>query len=227
MRVRMFLGLAIAALLTIVLVACGGSGDSAAPTEPEVSDAGAAEGAIPGRTEEQLSGMVLTLDDMPSGWTPSPVGVSSQQDTKYFCGARLEGSPPPTAQASVSFQSNNRELVAQVLEAYPDGQGQEAMARIVDAALTCTGWTDLDVTGAAVDYFSEPVAFPALGDETVAYNAFSDTGIRDRVTIDGVVTLRGDVLSLIIHAIVGPYNLDSAQTEELARLADQKVKGGQ
>lgn len=210
------------ALVTItvgVLSACSGADDNLPKTGS--TDAGSSQ--IAKEEPQLLSNRLISLADLGPEWAVTARGVTQESPDKFFCGIRLDGAPASRTHASVSFQSNDGTIVAQVLESYGDGDGRKVMDKIAEVAASCDGWSDLDASGAPIRYFSSPSEFPVLGQATVAYSAFSDTRLADRVTLEGVVILREDILSLLVHATIGARDVDSEETLDLARLADKKL----
>lgn len=210
------------ALVTVavgVLSACSGTDDNL----PETDSADAGSSQIAKEEPQLLSDFLISLADLGPEWAVTARGVTQETPDKFFCGIRLDEAPASRTHASVSFQSNEGTIVAQVLESYGEGDGRKVMDEIAGVAASCDGWSDLDASGAPIRYFSSPLEFPALGEATVAYSAFSDTRLADRVTLEGVITLRDDILSLLVHATFGARNVNSEETVDLARLADGKL----
>ena len=211
--------IALATITVGVLSACSGTDDNLLKTSSTDADSS----QITAEEPQLLSDLLISLADLGPEWAVTARGVTQESPDKFFCGIRLDDAPASRAHASVSFQSNEGTIVAQVLESYDDGDGRKVMDEIAKVAASCDGWSDLDASGAPISYFSSPLDFPVLGEATVAYSAFSDTRLADRVTLEGVVTLRDDILSLLVHATIGARNVDREETIDLARLADIKL----
>ena len=211
--------IALATITVGVLSACSDADDDLA--KESSTDAGSSQ--ITTEEPQFLSDRLISLADLGPEWAVTARGVTQESPDKFFCGVRLDDAPASRTHASVSFQSNEGTIVAQVLESYDDGDGRRVMDEIAKVAASCDGWSDLDASGAPIRYFSSPLEFPALGEATVAYSAFSDTRLADRVTLQGVVTLRDDILSLLVHGTIGPRNVNSDETLDLARLAHSKL----
>ena len=211
--------IALATIAAGVLSACSGT-DADLPNT-DGTDAGSSQ--IAKEEPQLLSDLLICLEDLGPEWAVTAKGVTQESPDKFFCGVRLDEAPGSRTHASVSFQSNEGTIVAQVLESYDDGDGRRVMDEIAEVAASCDGWSDLDASGAPIRYFSSPLEFPVLGEATVAYSAFSDTRLADRVTLEGVITLRDDILSLLVHGTIGARNVNSEETINLARLADRKL----
>ena len=184
--------------LLLVLVACDTGGGSDA-------------------SEEDLTSALLTVEDMPSGWTID----DNVDDAIQVCNAALfDELIDPDAEAKRHFTTGETgPFLTQHLAAleYED-DAIDGIDRIREA-FGCGEWTD---ASSGTTWTISETTFPDLGDETAAYHV-SSTG-TDGVPTNGtaVVIRDGGVILLVVHVALG--ELDSSVTEELTREAFDKAR---
>jgi hypothetical protein len=202
---------AAACLAAIALTACGGENDQAR-TVPEPTPTAKSTVEAPtssdesGSTDEappvELESMVLTLDDMPSGWTTAPELLSDDgAPGTTFCGIdEAEIDVPDDAGASVDAafkQSDFGPFVFHTVGRLGDaGEATAALDRMLDAASQCSEWTETDDQGVETTWSITPLSFDNVGDDTIAFRLSSDAEGMP-VTVDLVMWNRGPALSVV------------------------------
>ena len=187
-------------VLVLVLVACDTGGGSDA-------------------SDEDLTGALLTVEDMPSRWSIDEEGSS---DTTQVCNAPPLGELiDPDAEAERRFTTGETgPLLTQHLVAleYED-DAMNGIDRIREA-FDCGEWTDSETD---TTWTIAETAFPELGDETAAYR-FSTTGTDNDISTNGnaIVIRDGGVILLVVH--VAPGEIDASVTEEITRTAFDKAE---
>ena len=187
--------------LCLVLVACDtGSGSDA--------------------SEEDLTGALLALEDMPSGWSIDAAGGDDDAVANQFCNvAPLDGLLDADAEAERRFTAGESgPFFTQRLAAMEfASDAEDGMDRIREA-FGCGEWTDAE---ADATWTIAEVSFPDLGDETAAYR-FSTTAGSVTTNGNAVAIREGGVVLLVVHIELG--ELDSGLTEELTRKAFDKAQ---
>ena len=85
-------------------------------------------------------------------------------------------------------------------------------------------WEETDRDGEVTSWRMRAMSFPAIGDDSVAYR-MSATASITAVEVDVVLIRRGDITTALVHiaAGLGSANVDSALTERLACMVDDRM----
>jgi len=226
---------ATACLAAIALMACGGGNDQAR-TVPEPTPSAEPTVEMPTTSDESesameappadLESMVLTLDDMPSGWTTAPEMLSDDEATgTTFCGIdEAEIDVPDEAGASVDAafkQSDFGPFVFHTVGRVGDaGEATAALDRMLNAASQCSEWTETDDQGVETTWSITPLSFDNVGDDTIAFRLSSETEGMP-VTVDMVMWNRGPVLSVV--GLFGIGGTDADLLTELVGIATGRM----
>lgn len=209
----------------LVFTGCGGgAGDDKARTVQPTSTTAAAGEDETTTTEEpdgSLAAAMLTLEDLPAGWTASP--PDADDTTDEFC----EGEDPFTEiqadeEVEASFQQSDvGPFIASFAEQHgSDDEAQEALDLFVDAVNSCGEFTNVEEDGTETIYRFSPLSFPQLGDDTFAAR-LSGTTAFGPITADFVFARDGDRVGGIVNAALGA--MDSSLTEPLMRKVMERL----
>lgn len=235
-----------ALLLVGLLAGCGadggrGTGGSAPPTAPTGSP------AVPGADKvldrAQLERALLTVGDMPTGYSRSSDDsddtVESQQPDD---GVVATVSDPECGRFFQEFQDTGRTvvdpstvaveyeksdlgpLVEHELTAYPDPARPRAEIAKVNEAVTRCGQFILSEPDGDITIKVTGTQFPALGDESAAFklNATGSSADFDLTMSGYLVAIRvGNTLCTVVH--FGWPAVEAAETEQVARKAAEKL----
>lgn len=199
-KLRRIGGLAIGIILVGgVLVGCGGSSHpskaSAAAIPPDTTTTLSATGETastpttattpaPGPTSAQLASELLSLSDLPAGWTSTPVQSASSGS---FCNirSRLDTGNAKSGDAEADFTNGNFPVFDELLAAYRSSPAQAFEAVVADLG-QCTSFKDSGST-----FTLGRMSFPAFGSESAAFRA---TGSVQNFTVglDLVFVLKGN-----------------------------------
>ena len=156
---------------------------------------------------ENASSYLLTLDDMPSGWSETPQEDSPNDGPdKVYC---LEGNTTPDAQNNVSREFKADTFGPFMLQrvgvfATVDEAKQEIAA--YDAAVDqCQTWTETNEDGKATTYTLSRLSFDPVGDESFAIRL----GIGEAGSGDALYFRQGNVVVLVTYmelTIAGPQD---------------------
>lgn len=193
----------IIAFLCLMLVACDTGGGSDA-------------------SEEDLTGALLIVEDMPAGWSiEEDAGDDDGDVVGQFCNvAPVNELIDADAEAERRFTAGESgPFFTQLLTAMEYESDAEAGMDRIREALGCGEWTDAE---ADTTWTISEISFPDLGEETAAYRFSTTNGSSS--TNGNVVAIRdGGVVLLVVHIELGELN--SGLTEELTRKAFDKAQG--
>jgi hypothetical protein len=223
-------------LLAPLAFACGVEGGPRT-TVTDASPAATSAKQPSAADEATLRSALLAVGDLPTGWTAAPAETEGEDGESLApCGQNLDVYEDESgATAKASFQKS--ELGDQLftgLAGFSSGEAASSSAKKVNDIFTsCGTWSEDDPDGTHYEYRAEPVSFPTLGDETFAFRlTINVTGTSDGIPISAqgagnVITIRRAAnLEVVLHlalGLLGPANLDSAETETIARKADEKL----
>jgi hypothetical protein len=223
-------GVVVAILLTGA--GCGGgspsppSGGTNATSPANASTSTARQPAFsPPRTgplADHLTKSLLTIHDVPGGWRLSQDARGDPEDTD-FCGQNLssiEAHRTKLAEVEVGFErGSDGPFLVHAIAAYPEGTAQATMDRLTAAIASCVEITVRDDEGTASTWQVQPLSFPSLGDQSVAFREFQTVNQVEAVV---VYLRRGNLVGIVIGiALRAP--VDRVQLESLARLADERL----
>jgi hypothetical protein len=229
---RSLAGIVSVALLIAIIAACGDD----TPDEAAYREAAA----------EAVRDAVLTLDDLPDGWTPSEIGPEALADLQLTgdcapLNALGAGFPGEVASGdSVPMTGPSNEEVVNTVSAFNDtpaaeaavrqadglilrcaDQIGEALKRAIDVAAKDLGVDDLIID---TDGRVEPGSFTKFGDETVAYVLRADIStLFGGYNVNGKILIirDGPLTGVLVYAILG--DLDPQDERSLAGLLAKKL----
>jgi predicted small secreted protein len=174
-------------------------------------------------TEEQLRAALLTINDMPTGFTLDATNKKDSNSNFQGCEqlAGLEQRSDTENGIDVSFTKGGfGPFVSESLGQKTEQGAKDALDKFANAFSACKTVRSIGSDGKAIELKLSPLSFPKLGDDTFALRMSGDAeGIT--VGFDVVVIRRSGVMILILNAGIG--SPDSAITETVARKALEKV----
>jgi hypothetical protein len=195
-------------------------------------------------TADELQKRLLTVSDMPTGYSakaqatsgpgdsPAPEDSSSLSATTAECAQLFNqfdaesSSATSQGQATVKFQkSPTGPFVTETLESYTDAAGlQKDMARVREAVDKCHDFSMKEDDGSEVKMTFSAASFPKMGDETVAFQLGARVTTSGRsLSVGGyMVAVRdGNVVTTIIA--YGLPSVDATEVETITKKAVEKV----
>lgn len=234
---------AMVAVLALVSGACGG-GEEPAERADTVDDTAQSDTARD-QNGDEASGAVdveqalLTLEDMPTGWTTSPDAGEDDEGAAEFCDGLDITDDEADADAEASFEESEMGPFVSHAVARFDGAGDTRFAQLRQAIEECGDFETTDEDGNTLTGRLSAVSFPELGEESLAVRlsgtvttvADPDFGELELPMAGDLVFLRqGDVVTGLFHLAIdatafggGGGGLDSTITEDLARKAAEKL----
>lgn len=174
-------------------------------------------------TPDELLEGLLTLQDLPTGWTMTSIGPSdSEGDTHTFMCREVESRGVASVIAEFEMSQFGPRL-HHYITAYPEGVAGEALEEMIEVSQSCLEWTTTE-NGNTMTWTLTPLSFPNLGDETFALRISTNLGILGPIEIDSIFVRTGDVITAIAYTAIGPEGVDTTVTEELMRVALRKVE---
>jgi hypothetical protein len=132
----------------------------------------------PATASQDLSQYLLTLDDLPSGWSPSPEESDEDESSTTTdppeCSdigeEEVEDAEGEVNEASVEFQQSTfGPFVSNGIIAYESsGEAEQAFDTIIDGINTCQTFTETDESGNETTYTFAPLSMDDYGDQTFA-----------------------------------------------------------
>ena len=214
--------------LVMALAAAGCSGGSARGATS--GTAPVATGAAPGSpttevTDASLEAMLLTIADMPAGWSVDPTDSSNGTNESSGMPACLQqldsvGSGPSDPSAEAKFVGSAAGLPAADETIGPFGPDASSTFDEASALLSSCADVSFDTGGQHISGTMATLSFPDLGDESAAWRmSFTVQGMP--LSIDLALVRRGDLGVLVSAAYLGsadPRFLQTMATKALAKL---------
>lgn len=215
----------IAAVAIVLAAGCSaGRGNAAStvgtasPATTAPSPASTAAGAPPGLSAADLKGMLLTVSDLPTGWSVDNSSKSSADDTTngFACMQPIEDENKNLPNAGITFVQGS---LPQMVEGLTY-DGPTVAKRFDDAVKTLDGCTDVSIAsnGQTAKGSIGAMSFPTVGDESAAYAANLDLG-GVSVGIDLVIARKGDVALVMFLVDGGSPDTTMLQTSATKALA--------
>jgi hypothetical protein len=184
---------------------------SAVPTEPP-----------PVPTSPEVTGALLTKDDLPAGWTMAEPTLSSGNDEVAFCNA---GRAPVTrrARAEVEFHdSETHRIVNESVVSYTPGDAAKVIDFFQKSLRSCTEWQQTDDSGGEIQYQVTPLSLPKLGDGVVGARMIVT---RDDVPqqVDLIALRKGDLVAYLVQSTTAGGSVDPVLTLRLLGKATERL----
>jgi len=229
--------IALLGVLVLALFGCTKPSNRAAtikPSEPPEKVA----------SDSELQAGLLTVQDLPTGWSPKPAESpsptpSSTSSATPECTKTLIRKAETPAYVETSFQKSEFHQLSQLLISFKSRNEAKSKFKELEArSQRCQSWTEEDAESSS-KYSLAPLSFPNLGDETLAFKMKGEykskpgsdedfnlelTGSADA---DIVVIRLGKLFIVIAHQAVSlfePATVDSKETETISRKAVERAK---
>lgn len=151
-------------------------------------------------TDADMEQYLLTLQDMPLGWTFQPQDDEEDEsdpedETTAFCGApRPDNLSESVASADANLQVSSRgPLLNHQVNLYPDEDTSKGFMDWARNRYACGEWTVVDTDGTETPLRFSPLAFPNVGDDTFVVRISMPGGILGDIEVD------------VVHVRVGAY----------------------
>lgn len=204
--------------------------ESSAATEPAPAESSAAEpddAAGEQLTQEQADAALLTVQDLPTGWTTDPAAeeddgpddITEPAECAQIFQA-LEDQQDPVAQAEADFTAGGfGPFLSQSVSSFDDST-TDALAAVTEALNACPTFTSIDADGVRAEFTAAPLSFPNVGDSTVAVRLSASTEDFD-LAFDVVAVSLGNNGMTIVAGGLTP--MDGVQLEQVVRAGVSRI----
>lgn len=195
------------------------------------------DSAVDDEQQQSLESKLLTVEDMPSGYTLSSSDDTDDDDeTDDFCeGAfdqfdQLEGFEDD-AEAEVEFQKGQPTMAggAFVTQSLGVGDGDrlaEAFERLPSAFEQCVAFSTTEDDGTTVSGSFSPLSFASFGDDTFATHVsgeVSGQGLTFALSGDMVFVREGDIAMMVFAFSFGEVTVPAEELERIVAAAHAKL----
>jgi hypothetical protein len=224
-------------IAAVVVLAAGCGGDD----PPERADT--VEGASPSATEgdearepedgagealnaEQAEAALLTVEDLPTGWSVDASEETDSEDTTdpAECAAlfdSLSEAADPLAEAKANFTAGGVGPFLVHAVASHEADLTDHIGKIADALDQCPEFSMTDAEGVTTEFTTAPLSFPNLGERTLAVRLQGSTPDLD-VAFDVVwIAIGQNGITLVAGGILP---MQGSEIEDLATRAVQKLE---
>lgn len=216
------------ASLTLVLAACGDDGsDRARTVEPPAPEASDTEPdntpeAEPESVDFDVETALLTLSDMPTGWTQDPDETPDDtDDDAAMCELELLEDFGAVDTASADFSAGDfGPLLSHTVAVFENDDAERGLEAFTEAFENCAEWTE-DTEDGPLTFRPTPLSFPSFGDGTLAVRIDVESEMVD-MTMDMIAWRQAKTINLIAVAEVFGTP-DAEQAEEFVTVADERI----
>lgn len=218
------------------LVSCGGDADRALTVSEPTSSAspnGDVDGSLGAPSTTDAQAALLTLDDLPAGWTVDPedggggfgLGGSggtpdSPESSECARVARELNDEEPIAEAEADFTAGGFGPYLTHSVSFFDQDTAPMVERLATVLGDCPEALSKQYEDPSFDYRIQPLSFPELGDRTTAVRMVAMSGFTT-ATFDFVAVAVDRTVSILFTG--GSDTLDGSELERLARLSVDRI----
>lgn len=225
--------------LALVAGSCGDDDDQARTVDVTTTTTGASEAPDGTATESAetaetatttteasassaMDSVVVTLQDLPTGWTASTPEDDDEDDDEICDGQDPFNAVEPVEEAESNFEQGSfGPFLSSIAGRYAGtDEAQGVLDAVADAVDQCQTFTDVDEDGNETTYTFAALSFPKLGDDTYAARLSATTPFGP-LALDFAFARDGDAVVAIINGGLGAA--DTALTESMLRLMVERL----
>ena len=232
----------LALLVALVLAgtaSCGGRSDRAvtidesdgAGTQKEQPKVAAPEEAAGEQlTQRQVNAALVTVPDLPSGWTLGEPSEEDSDDDKIApaqCAELMDSMDADEEDAVAEGERNFNKggpfgtLMGVSISSYSDEVDSDKLKQIADVFGECSSFKGTDKDGVVTDYKVAPLSLANIGDESLALTlTVKSEGFTIPINLY-IVVIGHNVLTFYNGGIAGA---DGAQLETVGKLAIRRLE---
>jgi hypothetical protein len=234
----------LAVLITIALAgtaSCGGRDDRAVTVEEadgstaqsEQPEAVAAPEDVAGQqlTQKQVNAALLTVADLPSGWTLGEESDEEDSDNEEIepakCAELVDSMDADEEDAVAEGERNFNKggpfgtLMGVSISSYEDEVDGNKLTQIADVFGQCSSFKGTDKSGVVTDYTVAPLSLANIGDESLALTMTAESeGFTIPINLY-LVVIGHNALTFYNGGIAGA---DGAQLETVGKLAIKRLE---
>lgn len=240
--IRRLIGIVAMAALPLTAAGCGDDrpdravtvdpqGTSAAENAPDAEIVEAPEAPAGQQLNKaQINKALLTVADLPGGWTASPADDDDDSEDTVSppkCQDVLDALDGTSTDAAAEGEANFNKggpfgtILSQTISSYADEVDAGRVQKIADAFSDCPTFNSTDADGEVSKVTVSPMSFANLGDQTLAFAmTLESAGFAVSVNVAYVV-IGHNVVSMVNGGLAGA---DGAQLQKLAKQAITKLE---
>jgi hypothetical protein len=176
-------------------------------------------------TQRQLESALLTVEDMPTGWSVDTSEDSDSEDVvePAECGAlfeTLDKAPDPVAKAEAAFTAGGLgPFLEHGVTSFEESTADQ-LDLVVDTLNQCPEFSSTDAEGVTTEFTTAPLSFPNLGDRTLALRFQGSTGGIDVVVDALFIAIGSNGISIVVGGLVP---MEGQELESIATTAVEKL----
>jgi hypothetical protein len=199
---------AVAGTMLLVVAGCGSSGSSSGPVSTATTTT-----VAPVLTAGQLTDALLTISELPPGWSKTSSSSDSSGSSSFLCPAGVTAERTeihPTADAMFQ-QSDMGPMLLQELSSAPDADAHFADVKRVFESCAGQSWLE-DFGGSSVPVTMVEVSGASAGERSITYrNSGTDAASTVTLTIDFTIVGRSTAIEMYAAVNVSSPVLTIAQ----------------
>jgi hypothetical protein len=181
-------------------------------------------------TKAQIKHALLTVADLPAGWTATPTEEENDSEDKVSpaeCQEVLDALDDKSTDAAAKGEANFNKggpfgtIMSETISSYADAVDDDVVQDIADAFSKCPSFTSTDSDGEVSKVTVSPMSFANLADQTLAVAmSFESSTFTVSVNVAYVV-IGHNVVAMINGGVAGA---DGAQLEKVTKKAIAKLE---
>jgi hypothetical protein len=192
------------------------------------------------RGDTGIADLMLSLDDLPSGWTitldhfngDAEMDDVSDEPWDAPCGIEpLEETYTPVAEGDLSFQGTELgPFLSQNLVLLESASDAQAVMSLMRELFDCDEWIEIDEDGEEWVFEVNELPFGQVGDDHFAlrigltYGDDPEFGMFEGIAFDLIIVQRDEYISMFMW--VDLFGMSGVDLESLVRVGDEKIQAG-
>ena len=194
--------------LFLFLMACSGTNYV---VDPQISKA-------------ELSQTLLTLADLPAGWSETPLDESEPSATIKFLCSEIERNYVVNGRSEFEFGGTGPFLTHQIYVYADEDAAQAAFASYQAAARECDTWSRELTDGSTIDWEVDGLKLDGIGTESFAIRSTSfNAPLYIRAQVDHAILRQGNAIMTVQYLGLGSGDLSVKDTFQFAELSLEKL----
>lgn len=176
-------------------------------------------------TQRQVESALLTVEDMPTGWSVDTSEDSDSEDViePAECEALFEAldkASDPVAKAEAAFTAGGfGPFLEHGVSAFEESTADQ-LEQVVDTLNQCPEFSSTDTEGVTTEFTTAPLSFPNVGDRTLALRFQGSTGGIDVVVDALFIAIGSNGISIVVGGLVP---MKGEELESIATTAVEKL----
>lgn len=181
-------------------------------------------------TEAQIRKALLSVSDLPTGWTATPAEDDDESEDTVSppkCRDVLDALDDTSTDAAAEGEANFSKggpfgtILSQTISSYNEAVDSSRVQEIADAFSECPNFSSTDSDGEVSKVSVSPMSFGNVGDQTLAFAMTLESSMFTFSVNVAYVVVGHNVVAMINGGVAGA---DGAQLEKLAKQAITKLE---